>query len=105
MLLIAIVEGLAMVVGASISETLHHALPDSWDGTHGSFDKMLGWLYVGRVPMLVLIVLFLASFALAGFALNMVVHRFVGIWVPPLFAVPLAFIATLPIVRILGAGV
>ena len=101
MLLIAIVEGLAMVIGASV---FNHALPDSWDGSHGAFDKMLGWLHLGRVPALILIVLFLAGFAFTGFALNMVVHRFAGIWVPPLFSVPLAFVATLPIVRILGAG-
>lgn len=104
MLLIAIVEGIAMVVGASLSEWFHHALPDPWDAVHGPFDKMLGWLYVGRVPVLVLLVLFLAGFAFTGFALNMVAHRFLGTWVPPLISVPLAFFATLPVVRILGAG-
>ena len=48
--------------------------------------------------------LFLAGFALTGFALNMVAHRFFGVWVPPIISVPAAFFATLPIVRILGAG-
>jgi hypothetical protein len=104
MLLIAIVEGMAMMIGANLSETLQHALPDPWDSVHGPFDKVLGWLHVGRVPVLVLLVLFLAGFALTGFALNMVVHRFFGIWVPPLISVPAAFFATLPVVRILGAG-
>jgi len=103
MLLIAIVEGIAMVVGANLSETLHHALPNP-DHLHGPFDKLLGWLYVGRVPLLVLTVLLLASFALSGFALNMVAHRCFGVWVPPLISVPAALLATLPIVRILGAG-
>jgi len=105
MLLIAIVEGLAMVIGASVSEILHHSSPDTWAGAHGPFDKMLGWLHLGRVPVLVLIVIFLASFAFTGFALNMVVHRFAGAWVPPPFSVPLALLATLPLVRILGAGI
>ncbi len=104
MLLIAIVEGIAMVVGANISETLQHVLPDPWDNIHGPFDKLLGWLYVGRVPMLVLLVLFLAGFALTGFALNLVAHRFLGMWAPLLVSVPAAFFATLPIVRIFGAG-
>jgi hypothetical protein len=104
MLLIAIVEGMAMVVGANLSETLQHALPDPWDDVHGPFDKLLGWLYVGRVPLLVLLVLFLAGFALTGFGLNMLVHRFFGTWVPTIVSVPVAFFATLPIVRILGAG-
>lgn len=104
MLLIAFVEGLAMVAGATLSGLLHHHLPDPWDNVHGPFDKLLGWLHVGRVPFLVLVVLFLAGFALTGFALNMVAHRILGIWVPPIVSVPAAFIATLPIVRILGAG-
>jgi hypothetical protein len=103
MLLIAIVEGIAMAIGANLSETLQHALPNP-DHFDGPFDKLLGWLYVGRVPLLVLLVLFLAGFALTGFALNMVAHRFLGVWLPPLVSVPAASVATLPIVRILGAG-
>jgi hypothetical protein len=104
MLLIAIVEGIAMVIGANLSEWLQNALPDPWDNIDGPFDKVLGWLHVGRVPLLVLLVLFLTGFALTGFALNMVVHRIIGIWVPTVVSVPLAFFATLPVVRILGAG-
>lgn len=104
MVLFAVVEVIAMVVGATLSESLQHALTDSWDGLHGPFDKVLGWLYVGRVPLLVLIVLFLAGFALTGFGLNLVVHRFFGTWVPAIISVPVAFFATLPIVRILGGG-
>jgi hypothetical protein len=104
MVFIAILEGLAMLIGANLSHWLQHALPDPWDNVHGPFDNVLGWLHVGRVPFLVLVVLFLTGFALTGFALNLVVHRFAGVWVPPVFAVPLASLATLPIVRILGAG-
>jgi hypothetical protein len=104
MLLIAIVEGIAMMVGGNVSESLQEWLPDPWDDVHGPFDKLLGWLYVGRVPLLVLLVLFLAGFAITGFALNMIVHRVTGAWVPLILSVPAAFFATLPIVRIFGAG-
>jgi hypothetical protein len=104
MLLIAIVEGIAMMVGGNVSESLQEWLPDPWDDVHGPFDKLLGWLYVGRVPLLVLLVLFLAGFAITGFALNMLVHRLTGAWVPLILSVPAAFFATLPIVRIFGAG-
>lgn len=104
MLLIALVEGIAVLVGASLSESLQQALPDSWDHAHGPFDKLLGWLYVGRVPMLALIVLFLASFAIAGFALNMVANATVGVWLTPLISVPAALFVALPVVRVLGAG-
>jgi hypothetical protein len=104
MLLIAVVEGIALVVGANLSESIEQALPNPWDNVHGTFDKLLGWLYVGRVPFLVLVVLFLASFALTGFSLNLVVHRLLGTWVPTIVSVPVAFVVTLPIVRVLASG-
>jgi len=107
LLMIAIMEGLAMLLGASVSEWLHGLVdhadgPDVPDAPDGAFDKALGWLHVGRVPLLVLLVLFLAAFALTGFALNMVVHRMLGLWLTPWISVPLAFIATVSTVRALG---
>jgi len=106
LLMIALMEGLAMLLGASVSEWLHGMLHHS-DGVHadapdGAFDKALGWLHVGRVPLLVLLVLFLASFALYGFALNMVVRHLFGVWLPPFISAPLAFVATVSTVRMLG---
>jgi hypothetical protein len=103
-LLITAVEGIALLVGTNFSHWLDDLLPDPTDSIHGAFDKGLGWLHVGRVPAIVLLVLFLAAFAFTGFALNMVVHRLIGFWVPTLIAVPVAVITSLPLVRILGAG-
>jgi hypothetical protein len=106
LLMIAIMEGLAMLLGASVSEWLHglvdHSHGPVLDAPDGAFDKAFGWLHVGRVPLLVLLVLFLAAFALTGFALNMVVHRMLGLWLTPWISVPLAFIATVSTVRALG---
>jgi hypothetical protein len=105
LLLLTAIEGLALLFGAHASHWLDDLLPDPTDAVHSAFDKPLGWLHVGRVPALVLLVIFLAAFAFTGFALNMVVHRLLGIWVTAWIAVPIAVIAALPIVRILGAGV
>lgn len=101
LLMIAILEGLAMLLGASVSEWVHGLIhhPDSADGP---LDHALGWLHVGRVPLLVLLVLFLATFAVTGFALNMVSYRVFGLWLTPWISVPLAFIATVSAVRGLG---
>ena len=104
LLLVTAVEGLALLLGSNVSQWVEHFIPDPTDAVHGAFDKPLGWLHVGRVPILVLLVIFLAAFALTGFALNMVVHRLVGLWVTTWIAVPIAVITALPIVRILGAG-
>ena len=104
MLLIAVVEAAALVVGSSLSESLQSVLPDPWDDIHGPFDKLLGWLHVGRVPVLILLVLFLAGFALTGFAMNLVAQRIFGFWITPLISTPVAFFATLPVVRVLGSA-
>lgn len=104
LLLIAIVEGIAMLLGSSVSESLQHLLPDPGEAS-GPFDKLLGWLSFGRVPALVLMVLFLASFALSGFALNLIARQLFGFWVPTLIAVIVAFFVTLPVVRLVGSGV
>ncbi|WP_157994622.1 YqiJ family protein [Peristeroidobacter agariperforans] len=104
LLLIAIVEGIAMVLGSSLSQSLQHLLPEPGDVHVGVFDKLLGWLSFGRVPALVLVVLFLASFALTGFGLNLVVRQMFGFWAPPSIAAIVAFLITLPVVRFAGAG-
>lgn len=105
LLLIAIVEGIALVAGASFSQSLQQLLPDPGDAVAGPFDKLLGWMSFGRVPLLVLLVLFLAGFAFTGLALNLIVRQLLGFWVPTLIAVIVAFVITVPMVRLLGAGV
>jgi hypothetical protein len=105
LLLITLIEGAALLAGNTASSWLDSLLPDPWDSVHGPFDHWLGWLHVGRVPILVLIVIFLAAFSVTGFALNMVVRGLTGVYVTPLLGVPLAFVCALPVVRILGAGI
>jgi hypothetical protein len=105
LLLVTLIEGAALMVGSNASGLIESLLPDPWDSVHGPFDQWLGWLHIGRVPVLVLIVIFLAAFAVTGFAINMVSMRLFGFFVMPLLAVPLAFVAALPAVRILGAGI
>jgi hypothetical protein len=105
LLLISAAEGLALLAGVSVFHWLDHFLPGISHEQHGPLDKGLGWLHVGRVPTLALLVIFLAAFAVTGFALNMVVHNLFSVWVPAWLSIPIAFLASLPTVRILGAGV
>jgi hypothetical protein len=104
LLLITAIEGLALLFGTHLSGYVDHLLPDP-DHIDGGLDRALSWLHFGRVPVLVLIVLFLATFALTGFALNMVIHWIFGFWLTSLLSVPVAVVTALPIVRILGAGI
>src|ERR1700754_202777 len=103
MLFIAMIEGLALLVGMSASHWLDSLLPEAAaDTAEGIADSILGWLHVGKVPLLVLIVVFLATFAVLGFAANMVVHGLFGIYIPAWLGAPAACVASLPVVRFAG---
>ena len=72
---IATLEGLALIVGVSASSWIDSLLPGHHpDAIHTNVDSVLGWLHVGRVPLLALVVMLLAAFAIVGFIINMVVH-------------------------------
>lgn len=102
LLAIAVVEGFGVLIGASASQWLDSLLPHPHDGVHGAFESWLGWLHVGRVPLLALVVLLLAAFAMIGFALNLVVHGLLGFYVPAIASAPVALLASLPVVRVTG---
>ena len=102
MLFIAALEGVALLVGMSASSWLDSLLPHHGGDIDGLTDSWLGWLHVGRVPLLVLVVVFLAAFAVVGFAANIVMHALFGFYIPKLIGAPAAFVAALPVVRVTG---
>jgi hypothetical protein len=98
---IALVEGLGMLVSLSPSNWIDDLLPDI-DGDTG-LDRVLGWLHIGKVPSLVLMVLFLAGYAVFGYSLQKVAHGLLGSYLPVWLA-GLAAVATgMATVRSLGA--
>jgi hypothetical protein len=106
LLAIAVVEGLGLFLGLSASHWLDglvgdHSLhvPDS-----GLLEAWLGWLHVGRVPILVLVVVFLGAFSVIGFAANAIVHGLLGVYIPALLAAPAAVVAAMPVVRFTGGA-
>jgi hypothetical protein len=101
---IAAVEGVALLLGTTAAgwlDNLFHHAPDAPDAP----DSGLGWLHLGRVPLLVSVVLFLALFALAGFALNLAAAGAFGALIPPLIAAPVAAVAALPLMRFCAGGI
>ncbi len=97
---IVVVEGLALLLGFSISGWLHDFSPDLHTGEpSGIFDAWLGWLHVGKVPLLVVLAVMLTAFSMVGFLINGLAHAFFGIYLPAIVAAPLAFFGALPLVR------
>lgn len=67
------VELVAMLVGMSVSSLVDHGLPGhavEAHAEHGLLGAWMSWLNAGGVPLLVLIMIWLACFAIAGFAIQ-----------------------------------
>jgi hypothetical protein len=88
---IALFEGFGLLVSVSPSNFLDDMLP-AVEGD-GALDRVLGWLHVGRVPLLVLLLLFLMGYTVFGYTLQLVVHGLTGLylsgWIAALLAVPM----------------
>lgn len=98
---IALVEGLGMLVSMSPSNLLDDLLPEI-DGDSG-LDRVLGWLHVGKVPALVLLLLFLSGYTVFGYSLQLVANGLFGGYLPAAAAGLLAVPAGMATVRGLGA--
>jgi len=105
MLIIAVMEGALTLIGLGMSQALDSLLPDvdiDVDGNMGSggaLSNLLGWIRFRQVPMLILLVIFLAAFSLTGFALQLILDNALGFTLPAIIAAPIAFMLCLPMVR------
>ncbi|MCV0428812.1 MAG: YqiJ family protein, partial [Roseibium sp.] len=70
----------------------------------GMFTRVLGWLCFGRVPALIILVIFLTGFGLAGYVLQSVVHSLSGWLLPAIVASAGAFAGALPFTRVTALG-
>ncbi|WP_043319792.1 YqiJ family protein [Microbulbifer sp. HZ11] len=109
MLMIAVLEGVMLMIGVGISDMLDNLLPDmdiDLDAPDteagGVLTKLLGWLRFGEVPALILLVAFLVSFGVTGLLIQMFSESLLGVLLPGwLLAIPVLLLA-LPQVRFVG---
>jgi hypothetical protein len=97
------IELLAMLIGFSIGELFGKEVAvdvDSGDGLGGLFL----WINAGRLPLLILIILALGAFSVAGFFLQGLAHG-VGISIPVWIAAIAAAGFSLPVIRVTSRGI
>ncbi len=131
MLAIAALEGVTSLFGAGLSHIVDSLIPntevdfdvdvdadfdvevdfngpdvdaDAVEAGGSALTNILGWLSVGKVPFLVLLVIFLTVFGMTGLALQGAVQTVTGTLLPGWLAAAPALIVTLPAVRIGGRG-
>ncbi|MEM9840697.1 MAG: YqiJ family protein [Pseudomonadota bacterium] len=126
MLLLVAAEVVGVLIGFMPSAAIDNALPDfdadldvDLDANAGPFDadapqigdtpgglsRFLGWLSVGKVPVLVLLMAFLAAFGLIGIFGQAALVETAGFPLPMFVSVPLAIFSALYPTRWLGRGI
>ncbi|AIO31793.1 YqiJ family protein [Burkholderia pseudomultivorans] len=109
MIVIGVLECLSMLLGMSLTEhagsllVMHFGLDHADAGADAGFvGQFLGWLHVGRVPLLILLILFLLGFSVFGLALQTSLQAAAGFMLPGALAAAVAAVAALPFVRHVG---
>lgn len=120
MLFIALIEGVGAIIGFGVSDMIHSLFPSlhfdidipdldaDLDGHHvdidasSGFTKLLGWLRIGQVPFMAWLILFLTSFGLIGLIAQTISENITGMLLPGSIGSIIAFVATLPVVRVCG---
>jgi hypothetical protein len=107
MVFIGAIEGLSLLIGTGLLSHLDSFFALHLDHATPLFpgDNVLGWLHVGRVPLLVLMVLFLMGFSIVGLGLQWAVTGLVGTPLPPLIASLIAAVGAVPGVRLFGGQI
>lgn len=95
---IGVIEGIGIFAAASPSELIEHY----FHLDHPEIDGPLGWLHIGRVPLLVLLILLLLGFAIGGYAIQLFWHGLFGSYLPTVVAVVPAGFIGLANVHVLG---
>lgn len=117
---IALLEGITAFFGAALSDLITTLLPEMPDvdaplntrldsGADGvevqspnALSRFLGWLRIGQVPVLMLIVVFLTGFGLIGLGIQSLSQGVLGFYWPASLAAIFAFVLSLPVVRLCG---
>lgn len=109
MLGIALIEGVASVVGAGFSAALDALLPEfdadaslgaDADQSGGLMSRLLGWLQVGKLPVLMVLIVLLTVYGLVGLGMQWVLKHSIGIMVSGWWLSIPALLVSLPIVQV-----
>lgn len=94
-LVLAVLEVLAVVLGWTVSDVIDSLLPGV-DIEAGDAPGVLSWLGFGKAPFLVVLIVILACFAITGILIQHILLTWTGTTLWPALAVILALAITLP---------
>lgn len=110
---LAAVELIALVTGFSVNDVVDDFVAGHLEVTAGSgsmeatgpgeatsaVGRFLAWLHVGRVPVLMVLIVFLTVFGVFGLVGQGMLRAITGFALPAVIAAPAVFMVSLPVVR------
>jgi 4-amino-4-deoxy-L-arabinose transferase-like glycosyltransferase len=97
MLCLGVLEGVSLMASFSVSHLIDSLVPESVEA-----DSPLGWLHIGKTPLLVLLILFLMGFSISGFVIQGIARGASGHMLPPLLAAAPALGVGIAAVKVMG---
>ena len=97
-------EVLTMIVGFSISELIGSDFALEAEHHDGVIGGLFLWINAGRLPLLILLILVLGIFSIAGFLLQAIAHG-AGAILPVTIAALAAAGLSLPVIRVASRGI
>ncbi|MDD2942926.1 MAG: YqiJ family protein [bacterium] len=107
MVLIGGLELAGALIGIGFSDLLGNLIPDididgDLDGDASSLGHILGWLRIDKVPVIILIIVFLTAFGVSGYFVQWFIFTSTGHYLPIAAASLIAGVCSLPAVRFFG---
>ncbi|TCM69942.1 uncharacterized protein DUF1449 [Acinetobacter calcoaceticus] len=109
MLMLGIVECVLIIIGSTSQGLLDQFVPEQLTGVHQvGFDleqsgslyvQFLDWLYLGRIPVLVWLIIFLTVYSLFGFSVQALSFHYTQSFFPLWLIAPASLILSMPIIR------
>ncbi|KPZ68652.1 MULTISPECIES: YqiJ family protein [Shewanella] len=107
-LMLALLEGVGLVIGFSISNLIDHLSPVELDVdadlnvANTGLTPLVGWLCLNKLPLLIWLVLLLTCFALIGYSLNFISYQYASNLLSPMISAPIVFVLSLLSTSIIG---
>ncbi|WP_168398995.1 YqiJ family protein [Acinetobacter indicus] len=105
----ALLEVFLLLAGGGSQGILDQFLPDDLiphkdvevniDGSSGLLVQFLDWLYIGRVPLLIWLIIFLTLYGLSGLILQSVLFQWTGQYITAWIMAPACLFLSMPLVR------
>jgi len=110
LLIISIIEILGTLFGMGLSHLFEMVIPSiditsGLDAKEALFGRIFSWLRIGKIPVIIVIMLFLICFSLCGFVVQYLLVSLFGYMLSGFIAGIIVLVISIPVVRFIAGGI